>query len=327
MNKFLLSKLFIILIAISSHCQNLVLNNSFENYNYASCNISNEFNDILIDWDSPNNMAGDVYFTNISQECYLYQPDSSYDGPIGAKGSETPSEGEVFVGIWVYTIDGLEQREYIRGQFSDVLEGGKTYKVKMKISLADYMESHIDELGILFSETQEVQTIGDLIDAEPQLIINSGLDVTEGWVEFDTKFTADADYEYFIIGNFNSDDDTVLSPNPKASGASSTYGAYYYIDEVSVELDISNSTNEIALSSIDIYPNPAIESILYRVNGGNISSYSILNQFGQTLKNEEIDNKEEGFIDCTSLSPGMYYLIGQDKNGLSLSTTKFIITQ
>jgi len=324
MKKILLIKMFIFLIILNCYSQNLVENYSFENYNFTSCQISNEFSDILISWDSPNNKVGDVYFTIISQDCYYYQPNSTYSGPIGLKGSENPSEGEVFVGIWVYTIDGLEQREYIRGQLSNVLEEGNTYSVKMKISLADYMESYVGELGIAFMETQDVQTIGDLVDTEPQLIINSGLDVRDGWFEFDTSFISDGNYKYFIIGNFKSDENTETIPNSGASGAVSTYGAYYYFDEISVELEMVNSVSENEHSLIEVYPSIVKENIMFKIKGSNINNCRIVNQFGQILKEEKINNRKEGSFECAFLKPGIYYLISQDKNGLLLSTSKFI---
>ena len=324
MKNLLLILLFTCLGAINSSGQNLVMNGSFENVNFNSCGITDDFAEILMDWDSPNASAGDVYFTDISQDCYNYQPNSTYSGPIGFKGSELPSDGAVFAGIWVYTIEGQEQREYARGRLSDPLVVGSTYRVKLKISLADYMESSVGELGIAFLESQQVQTSGSLVLDEPQLLINSGLEVYDGWVEFDTTFVSDSNYEFFIIGNFKSDSDTETFANPNASGAVSTYGAYYYIDEVSVELETVTAIEAKDRSQITVYPNPVIDNLSFKVEGSPINSFGIFNLLGEKVREVSLNAIRTGTIECASLKPGIYFLVGYDAWGNASSRLKFV---
>jgi hypothetical protein len=323
MKKATLLHIFMTIMVLHSYSQNLVLNYSFENHNYTPCQIVDQFSDILVDWDSPNGQSGDVYFTTIAQDCYYYQPNSTYSGPIGFKGSELPSEGEVFAGIWVYTIDGLEQREYIRGQLSAPLSTGDTYRVKLNFSLADFMESSVSELGIAFVETTSIQTNGDLVLSAPQLIIHSGLEVSQGWASFDTSFVSDGNYEYFIIGNFKSDADTETKPNPGATAAPGTYGAYYFFDEISIEMEMPNSVAEAQQSMISIYPTIVHESLFINVTGKHISHYRIINQFGQIVKEDKLPPGKEALVDCSFLKPGIYYL-STYSNGLPASSYKFI---
>lgn len=323
MKRIFFTNVFIVFF-LNCYSQNLVKNYSFESYHFLSCGITEQFNDAMIDWDSPVGTKGDIYSTTLPQDCYNHQPNTTYSGVIGIKGSASPSEGTVFVGIWVYTVNGLQQREYIRGKLTNALQVGSTYRVKMKISLADYMESYVGELGVAFMETQTVQSSGNLILATPQLVINEGLDVDNGWYEFETTFVSGGNYKYFIIGNFKSDANTVTYPNPDASEAVSTYGAYYYIDEVSVELVSVNSVIENEQSQIQVFPSLVEGSIQYNIQESAINNFKIVNQFGQIVRDEMINDNKEGFIDCSLLVPGMYYLVGANSNGLPISSTKFI---
>ena len=64
----------------------------------------------MIDWISPTAAAPQVFFTTIEDTCYNFQPLSQYIGPLGLKGNQTPRTGDVMVGLWSYTISGLNQR-------------------------------------------------------------------------------------------------------------------------------------------------------------------------------------------------------------------------
>ena len=322
--KLILTLLSFFILALNCFSQNLVKNYSFENYNYTVCDITELFNPIFDEWDSPNSSGGGVYSTTIGQTCYYFQPNSTYDGPISFKGTETPSEGNIFVGIWIYTINGFEDREYIRGELNSPMEAGLTYRVKFKISLADFMESYVGELGIAFTETTSIPLDNQLVLTEPQITINSGLDKREGWTEFETTFVSDGNYNYFIIGNFKSDADTETFDNPGASGEPSTYGAYYYIDEVVIELDGATSSKELKPFQIEIFPSIVTENLTFNLKEHNLNQFNIVNQFGQIIQVEKVNSRTTGFISCESLAAGVYYLIGQDKNSLVRSTTKFI---
>lgn len=313
-----------IFIVLSGFSQNLVKNYSFENYNYTSCDIADDFSNIVIDWDSPNSLEGDVYFTTISQDCYYFQPNSTYPGPIGLKGTEYPAEGDVFAGIWVYTINGTEQREYVRGELSSPLEVGESYRLKLKISLADYIEYYIGELGIAFFGTQNVSLDGDLVIAEPQLIIHSGLDQSEDWFEYHATFTCDDHYNYFIIGNFKSDAETEIFPNQGATNEPGTYGAYYFLDDVSIELEEVNLVNESDRKPIVIYPTIVNTHINLKTKENNIHKYQIINQSGRIMKANLFNIHTSGGIDCSDLNSGLYFLICFNENNEQISIHKFI---
>lgn len=315
---------FALLLIQLVSAQNLVLNHSFENHNYAPCDISADFNELIIDWDAGNeNNSSDVMSSAIPQVCYNYQPNSTYSGPISQKGRETASQGKAFAGIWVYTIYSFEQREYLRGELSTRLEAGQSYEVSLQISLADFMESYVGELGIAFMETDQVNLDGELILADPQILITEGLDVSDGWYTFETTFVSDGDYQYFIIGNFNTDDQTLTLPNPSASGESSTYGAYYYIDNVHISPASISSTTSLDIAGLIIYPTLVDQSIFIKSDEVSHLRYAIIDQLGRVSVDGEWNGAEQT-IDCSDLHAGIYYLVLRDANGVGAHQTKFV---
>ncbi|MFK8056306.1 MAG: hypothetical protein AB8F78_09335 [Saprospiraceae bacterium] len=319
----LLLSLSTLLFILNATSQNLVENHSFEDQRFAPCGIASQFEAILPGWDSPSRLGGSVYSTSIDQDCYNFQPNSSYSGPVGMKGTESPSDGDAFAGIWIYTIEGQEIRQYMRGQLSKPLIEGKSYKVKLKVSLADFMESSVGELGIAFMKDTEIQRDGDLIIAEPQLRITTNLNITNGWAKFDETFVSDGDHNYFIIGNFKSDIETDIFQNPSASGANSTYGAYYYFDEVSVEEVTVNSTSSQPLESLSVYPTLVTSQLTYELKGSTFKEFKIVNTFGRTIKKVNTNGQMHGQIECSSLAPGSYFLIGENQDGKRVSTKFF----
>lgn len=313
---------FFFLFSLSA--QNLVKNPSFENYNYALCQIVDDFSGVFNDWQSPNDGAGDVYFTNINQECYYLQPSNTYTGPIGQKGTETPYDGEVMSGIWVYTISGLEQREYVMGELETELEIGKTYQISLKISLADFMEYYIGELGIAFVRQNEIELDGDRVLNTPQVAIDLDMDTYEGWVNFVTTFTSDGNYDSFIIGNFLPDDNSLVFPNPNASGSVGTYGAYYFIDDVWIGESKPVSLTEQTLYSMTIYPNPAMDLLRLEFPQTVPASVQVYNQLGQiVMERNKLARLDE--LDCSVLAPGLYSLGALDRNGRLLSQKTFMV--
>ncbi len=113
--------------------------------------MSSNFNQIMTDWVNPTGGAPQVYFTNIDDTCYNYQPFSQYSGTIGIKGDQTPRTGNVMVGIWSYTIPNFNQRHYVQVELNSPMVIGNSYVVEFYVSLADYMELAIDKIGAYLS--------------------------------------------------------------------------------------------------------------------------------------------------------------------------------
>jgi len=220
-----------------TNAQNLVLNPSFEINNAEFCGImnSNDFSSTAGDWYAPSQGSPDLYFTSIKSSCINFQPNSTYSGPIGIKGSQLPRTGEVMSGLFAYTIQGLEQREYIQVPLSSPLIIGEKYLVECFVSLADSTEFATDKLGMFLSAQAVSLQANGALNYSPQVIAPGFITDTQNWVQISDTITATDAYAYLTIGNFKSDANTPTVQNANYSGKPGTYGSYYFIDDVRVE--------------------------------------------------------------------------------------------
>lgn len=233
------------------NAQNLVPNPSFENRSSDFCGImqSGDFYLTLTDWYSPSYGSPDLYFSNINPSCYNFQPSSSYAGPIGIKGSQIPRTGEVMAGLFLYTIQNSEQREYIQIPLISSLIIGEKYVVECYVSLADSTESATDKLGFYLSnQPVSIQSDG-VLNFSPQVVSGTTILETQNWVKVSDTLIASDSFSYLTIGNFSSNAQTPTTPNPTSSGGVGTYGAYYFIDDVRVEH--YRDSNEVSIDIIE----------------------------------------------------------------------------
>ena len=231
--------------------QNLVPNPDFESTNGTLCGIfgPNEFTTTANDWSAPSQGTPDLFFTNIDPACWNYQTNSTYPGPIGLKGPQAPRSGNVMSGIFAFTIDGMEQREYIQVPFDAPLNIGMTYVVEFYAAIADYTEFGTNQLGLHLS-TQQISIGTDgVLNYTPQVLPNSAIMDTSEWVRVADTLTAAEAYEYLTIGNFSSDAQTPTTYNPGYNPQPGTYGAYYFIDDVRVERIQQPNVGQIELQA------------------------------------------------------------------------------
>lgn len=254
-----------------SFAQNLVPNPSFEEVPSPFCGIMSQgdFSQTLADWINPTQASPSVYSTSIEPACYNFQPISEYDGPIGIKGSQMPRTGETMAGIWVYTIPDFNQRQYIQVEFESPLEVGIEYEVEFYVSLADSMEFYTDKLGAYLSVNAPSSMNDGPLNFTPQVEASSFIDEASEWVLVSGTIVAQEAYEYITIGNFYNDASTETLSNPLHSGAISTYGAYYFIDDVNVSATSSNGINEPIEKTISIYPTLVTNVLIIEGVGAN----------------------------------------------------------
>ncbi len=250
--KWMLITFFSTIIHLS-FAQNLVLNPSFENRDEEFCGImtNSDFSPYVDDWYNPTQGSPDLYFTTIDSSCFNFTPNSTYTGPIGIKGSQLPKTGEVMAGFFLYTIQGLSQREYIQVPLSSPLIVGDKYIVECYVSLADSTQYASDRFGMHLSVQPISLQSDNILNYTPQVISNNVITETQNWVLVSDTITATDAYAYLTIGNFNSDAQTSLLSNPTYSGKPGTYGAYYYIDDVRVEHFRSLNTSENQLLELN----------------------------------------------------------------------------
>lgn len=295
------------LIAINGLAQNLVPNNSFETITELNCGISFDLESSLENWTNPTTASPLVYFTTNEDSCYNHQPTSTYGGPIGLKGSQTPRTGDVMIGLWSYTIDGLNQRQYVQIPLSSILTTGEKYIVSFYTSLADSMEYAADGIGIYLSVDAPSSDLNEVLDYEPQVKATEVVDNYSDWVLISDTITATEDYAYLTIGNFYDDAATNLTENPVASGLPGTYGAYFFIDDIRVEhyTENTSSTPTIAAPTIttQFYPNTKqLEIHSSEEVNKTVHIYSILGE----LVAQQASYDPALIFDMNHYPPGMY---------------------
>lgn len=232
-----ISVLIALLFLQEFHAQNYVPNPSFETTNGSYCGIMmvGDYSSTAVNWNSPTQGTPDLYFTTINSSCFNFQPNSTYNGPIGLKGPQLPRTGNVMSGIFLYTLPGFEQREYIQVPLSSPLIIGGKYVVECYVSLSDSTEFATNRLGMYLS-TQAVTLGSDgVMNYTPQIVSNSIVSSTQDWVRIADTLIATTAYTHLTIGNFSTDAQTPTTPNPTSSFKPGMYGSYYFIDDVRVE--------------------------------------------------------------------------------------------
>lgn len=223
------------LITISA--QNLVPNSGFENTTQDFCGIMQvgDYDASITDWYSPSQGTPDLSYTTINQNCFNFQPNSSYSGPIGLKGPQLPRSGTNLSGIFLYSIAGFEQREYLQIQLNSSLSIGGKYVVECYVSLCDSTEFATDDFGMLLSTQPVTITTNGVINHTPQVSASTVISDIHNWTRIcDTIIAVEAS-NYLTIGNFKSDAMTTLTANPLSNGKPGMYGSYVFVEDVRVE--------------------------------------------------------------------------------------------
>lgn len=323
MNKLTIVHLLLLLFVTTNFCQaqNMAPNPSFENYSNTFCGIQfpSDFNQIMADWVNPTYAAPQVFFTNIADTCYNYQPESLYSGPIGIKGNQSPRTGNVMVGIWLYTIQDLNQRQYVQLELPSPMITGNSYVVEFYVSLADSMEYSIDKIGAFLSINTPSSTNDGPLNYLPQILSNNFVDDVTNWVLISDTIVAQDAYSSITIGNFNDDNSTNTMSNPTSSGAVGTYGAFYFVDDIRIEEINSIGINDIQNDELRIYP--TIVTDILNLSIPLDSWVRIYNSHGQLMFSQHMMNglKE---INTSSLSKGIYFVSVQ--NDLKILTRRII---
>ncbi len=304
--------------------QNLVPNPDLELRNNDFCGIagSNDLSAALADWYSPSGGSPDVHFTDISSSCWNFQPNSTYPGPIGLKGTQLPRSGSSMAGFFAYTVDGLNQREYLQVQLMSPLVPTGKYLVEFYVSLGDSTEFSSNNVGFNLSVLAPSGGGDGVLNVTPQFAEANGVGDTQGWVRIFDTITATEAFEYLTIGNFFDDNATSVTSNPTASFAPGTYGAYYFIDDVRVTrvfTDVAD-INENKHMDVRIFPNPTMDEAVIEFNDIiDQKSIDLLDAGGNVLWSTE-DVSKQVVIDLRKRVKGMYFIRINSDSGARLET-------
>ena len=204
--------------------ENIVANPGFELY--AGTPIGwfykgDHFTDIMKYWYSPTSASPDIFGPKVHVPAKWAEK---------GFGNQTARSGSSMVGITVYGCnDGKPHcREYVQIQLSEPLVKGQKYYVEFWVSHLEKSLA-INQLAIYFSEEAIRQQTDELLAYTPQVISSSVVFAADNsWKKISAEFVADKEASYLTIGNFNTDEQTIV----KAIHPEPLKYAYYYLDDV-----------------------------------------------------------------------------------------------
>ena len=299
-NKFMKITVFLILeySTIFVYGQNLVQNHSFELYR----NCPDGFTVFeALHWEQMSNHPGNAdYFNSCSLSALHTVPDNT-------RGAQEVFEGNAYGGILAFSPTGA--REYIQTQLSEPLIENQTYEISMFISLAEDSNLAVDRLGARLTNTSLTGN-GNSYDVSGFSEIYSQQIIIDkiNWVQIKGDYIAEGGEEFFTIGNFYSNEDTMTSivDNHPFSDF-----AYYYIDSISV-INKTLSTKEVSFANgFEIYPNPFLSHLNLKFdNINNIKKIEIYSTIGKIITLIKISTR----LDLSQLNSGIYFIKVTNKN-------------
>ncbi|NOT35640.1 MAG: hypothetical protein HOP12_15960 [Candidatus Eisenbacteria bacterium] len=204
---------------------NLVPNPSFETI--ASCPLGFGSLFVATPWDAPTAGTSDAL-----NACAVFGPFAP-GVPYNALGNQVANTGVGYAGLIPYSA-APDYREYLQAPLNSPLVASATYAVSFYVSLADTCNVAVDRLGAYFP----VGPVGPLVTNTTLLVTpqfetpaNTFLNDKTNWILVSGTFVAAGGESHIVIGSFRDDASTNLEPQPE-----NWPGAYYYIDDVTVEL-------------------------------------------------------------------------------------------
>ena len=282
------ARIFILSLAIvqASLAQNLVPNPGFERYSKCPYTFSATPYDFgVVSWSSPSPGTPDYY-----NRCSI--GDNSV--PANWAGVSHAHSGVGYVGIyaWSNNTDSRSYREYVQGRLLKPLVKGGCYSIKFYYRLASYSVYAIDRIGLLLTDSLLTFKTDDVIGITPTMETVKNLnELTNGWQMAQSVYVANGDEQFVTIGNFSNNERTRSMKIGHREGKSPMLGgsAYYYIDDVSVELMDDAADDSVVLSNVpEIKVNETyiLKNIHFEYDSYNIrsSSFNELDDLVRILK-------------------------------------------
>jgi hypothetical protein len=215
------------LIFSNLFAQNLVPNPSFEIF--SECPNSNGIQGA--------SLASPWYGVQNDADYYNLCSTTFYTVPFRTDGDfQQPMSGVGYTGIFCYSLAFNNGREYIQAPLTNNLAANNFYYIKFFVNMHNSSKYSINNLGINFSPNP-LSAIGndDLISSNNQIVKfgNPIIKDTLNWIVIDGIYRAIGNESFVTIGNFNSDQETIKEIMPIEN--QNIFGAYYFIDDVSVE--------------------------------------------------------------------------------------------
>lgn len=205
---------------------NLVPNGDFETY--VSCPTGYGQLNVATPWDAPTTGTSD-YLNACAPVVF-----PSLNVPQNQLGFQAAYSGVGYAGL-IPLSASADYREYLQAPFSAPLVASASYLVTFRVSLADSALLALDRLGAYLS----VGPVGPVPNYAPLALTpqvesppNAFLTNSTGWTLVSGVYVAAGGEDHIVIGNFHDDASTATVAGPGLWPG----GSYYYVDDVSVEL-------------------------------------------------------------------------------------------
>lgn len=224
----------LMMAAMTSQAQNLVLNPSFESVNTGALQCSwyttqAQFNSAINNWTCPTAGSSDIFVNSLAPACFC-SPNSTNASAVGPQAART---GSVMVGGSLWGNGGCSPyREYFQGNLTTPLVAGTPYKIEFYVSLADNSKNGCNNIGLKFSTTPVNLATMCVYGVTPD-VNYTGTPITDkiNWTKLEFCYTpTTTGLQYFMIGNFFTNVATTTISVPGTNSGN----AYYYLDDVSI---------------------------------------------------------------------------------------------
>ncbi|MCA0430477.1 MAG: T9SS type A sorting domain-containing protein [Bacteroidetes bacterium] len=326
MKKTIITYLFFVLTLKLIAQQNLVTNGGFENM--ISCPTGAGEIQQVVGWNAFRGSPD--YFNSCASQ------GSGFSVPNTVIGFQNAASGNAYAGFYSYFPSSGQPRECLGSALTSPLVIGTKYFVNFKVNLCQIDSLSLsncatDHIGTLFSTNQFSFSSPVSINNFAQVYSTSIISDTVNWTTIKGSFIADSAYQYFSIGNFFDD----ISTNKAYFFSSSTYAAYYFVDDICVSTDsifTETWTNikEIKDNSlVRVYPNPCKDIVIVDLKEKfNVPLIlTIYNSLGQVVYIKQSANEEQITLNLSGLPSGVFLLTLSNPNEHIFKEEKIIIEQ
>lgn len=272
--------------------QNLVRNQSFEDYHECP-NTLGTFNQHVKSWSTPTAGTTD-YFNSCSK---------MMSAPENFNGIQYPKDGNAYAGLYFYA--PADYREYIQVALKSTLRANKEYTLSFHISLAEGSDFAVKDFGVICSYKQiGLNTKKELSKAKLYSVQGNKFHSFEvnhprfhedktDWLKVMVTFVAKGYERYLILGNLRNN---VLTRKVQTRRRETKKGAYYYIDQVVLKLNgKGEAVQPFALDSIHEFKNILFDFDDYQLN--EISKKEVEALFDYLVQNPDIKVTINGHTD------------------------------
>ncbi|MBL7911677.1 MAG: gliding motility-associated C-terminal domain-containing protein [Bacteroidia bacterium] len=210
--------------------QNLIRNYSAEEY--LSCPNGSVYPISLCkDWFSPFFSSSPDLFNSCATT-------TLYTTPINAIGNQVPKKGVGYLGIGIFqNAIQNDNKEYLENKLKQTLLKNKNYCITFYTSLAELSRFTSANMGVVFKKdsviNHAIPGVNQFISEVPAFETTTINSDSINWTKIQFSYVANGDENFMLIGNFNSNANTVKN-QIKPLGAPYGDFAYYYLDDVSV---------------------------------------------------------------------------------------------